>query len=207
MADTAGFQDFAGRSLRLDTLVRLRWLAVAGQTATVLFVHFYLGFPLPLTLCLALTALSALLNVALRLRYPSSLRVGSVAGSLLLGYDVLQLGGLLYLTGGLDNPFSLLLPVPVVVSATTLAPRPTMILSLLVVAVASGLGLVHQPLPWYPGGALTVPSVYSGGVWVALVSTCAFTGVYTFRVADEARQLAKALAATELVLAREQHLS
>ena len=207
MSDTLSFPDFADRSLRLDTLVRLRWLAVAGQTAAVLFVFLFLGFPLPLGLCLALIGLSALLNIALRLRYPSSLRLRSVAASFLLAYDVLQLGGLLYLTGGLDNPFVILLLVPVVVSATTLAPRPTMILSLLVVAVASGLGLVHEPLPWYPGVTLTMPPVYSAGGWVALVSACAFTGVYTFRVAEEARQLAKALNATEMVLAREQHLS
>ena len=207
MSDIPLFPDFASRSLRLDTLVRLRWLAVAGQTAAVVVVFFVLGFPLPIWLCLALIALSALLNLTLRVRYPSSLRLRSVAASFLLAYDVLQLGGLLFLTGGLDNPFIILLLVPVVVSATTLAPRPTMLLSLLVVTVASGLGLAHGPLPWYPGAQLTLPPIYSAGGWVALVSACAFTGIYTFRVAEEARQLAKALNATEMVLAREQHLS
>ena len=207
MSDIPTFLDFASRSLRLDTLVRLRWLAVAGQTAAVLFVFLGLGFPLPLASCLALIALSAALNLALRLRYSANLRLRGGPASFLLAYDVLQLGGLLYLTGGLDNPFIILLLVPVVVSATTLAPRPTMLLSLLVVAVASGLGLAHEPLPWYPGAELTVPSIYSAGGWAALVSACAFTGIYTFRVAEEARQLAKALNATEMVLAREQHLS
>jgi two-component system sensor histidine kinase RegB len=197
------------RSLRLDTLVRLRWLAVAGQAASVLIVSLGFGFALPIAYCFALIALSALLNVALRIRYPASLRLGSWPALVLLAYDVLQLGGLLYLTGGLDNPFAILLLVPLIVSATTLAPRPTLILGLLVGAVATVLAIWHQPLPWYPGDEdlLPIPLLYSAGVWLALVSACLFTGTYTFRVAEEARKLAKALNATEMVLAREQHLS
>ena len=203
----ASAADFASRSLRLETLVRLRWLAVAGQTVAVLFVEFGLGFPLPIGRCLALIALSALLNIALGLRYPASRRLGTWPAFTLLAYDVLQLAGLLYLTGGLENPFAILLLVPVIVSATALAPRPTIALGFIVVGLASVLALFHQPLPWYPGESLPLPLVYVAGVWVALVSACVFTGVYAFRVAEEARQLATALNATELVLAREQHLS
>ena len=199
--------DFSSRSLRLDTLVRLRWLAVAGQTAAVLAVRFGLGFSLPTALCLILIGLSAALNLVLRARYPATLRLGQWAAFVLLAYDVVQLGGLLYLTGGLDNPFVILLLVPLIVSATTLAPRPTVFLGLVVVATATLLAWTHWPLPWAPAeGHLRLPFLYSAGVWLALVSACVFTGVYAFRVAEEARQLAKALNATEMVLAREQHL-
>jgi two-component system sensor histidine kinase RegB len=196
----------SGRSLRLDTLVRLRWLAVVGQTIAVLFVAYGLRFPLPTELCFALIGLSALLNLGLRITFPPTLRLGQWPALLLLGYDVAQLAGLLFLTGGLDNPFSILLLVPVIVSATTLDPRSTIILGIFVAATASALALVHLPLPW-TGAALTIPLVYTVGVWVALVSACAFTGIYTFRVAEEGRQLARALSATEMVLAREHHLS
>lgn len=199
--------DLTGHSLRLETLVRLRWLAVVGQTVAVFVVRFGLGFPLPMVFCLSLIGLSAALNIALGLRYPASLRLRGGAAFWLLAYDVLQLGGLLFLTGGLDNPFAILLLVPVIVSATTLAPRPTMLLGLLVVATASILVIEHLPLPWYPGERLTIPLIYSVGVWFALVSACAFTGTYAFRVTEEARQLARALNATEMVLAREHHLS
>jgi two-component system sensor histidine kinase RegB len=204
---TPAATDFTSRSLRLETLVRLRWLAVAGQTVAVLFVEFGLGFPLPIGLCFAWIAVSALLNLVLRLRYPASLRLGTWPAFVLLAYDVVQLAGLLYLTGGLENPFAFLLLVPVIVSATALAPRPTIFLSLLVIGLASLLALAHRPLPWYPDQSLPLPLVYVAGVWVALVSACVFTGVYTYRVAKEARRLATALNATELVLAREQHLS
>ncbi len=206
-SDTVNAADFASRSLRLDTLVRLRWLAVAGQVTAVIFVAASLKFPLPTAGCLALIGLSALINVALRLRFPPTLRLGQWPALALLAYDVGQLGVLLFLTGGLDNPFAILLLVPVIVSATTLPPRPTVLLGVMVVATASVLSLIHWPLPWHAGETLTIPLIYTAGVWVALVSACAFTGIYTFRVAEEARQLARALSATEMVLAREHHLS
>ena len=208
MAETVSISrtgDFSSRSLRLDTLVRLRWLAVAGQGVAVLFARFALGFPVPMDLCLAVIAASAALNLVLRTRFPARLRLDQWPAAALLGYDVIQLSGLLYLTGGLENPFAILLLVPVIVSATTLPPRPTVLLGVMVVASASLLAADHWPLPLQTGG-LPLPITYVAGVWVALVSACIFTGVYAFRVAEEARQLANALNATEMVLAREQHL-
>lgn len=199
--------DFAGRSLRLQTLIRLSWLAVAGQSLTVAVVYFGLGFPLPLSWCIGLIALSAALNLGLRIAFPASHRLRAEPAFLLLSYDALQLGALLFLTGGLENPFAILLLVPVIVSATTLAPLPTMLLGAIVVVVATVLAFSHLPLPWHPGQSLSLPWIYTVGVWVAVVSACAFTGVYAFRVAEEARLLARALNATEMVLAREQHLS
>jgi two-component system sensor histidine kinase RegB len=193
-------------NLRLDTLVRLRWLAIAGQTGALLFVHYALAFPLPLVPALGVIALSALLNVALRLRFPVSRRIGVGAAGLLLGYDVLQLALLLYLTGGLQNPFAVLFLAPVLISATALPPRMTLLLGLLAVGCASLLAFYHRPLPW-TGAPPSLPFLYVAGVWTALTLALAFIGTYAFRVAKEARQLAEALAATELVLAREQHLS
>jgi two-component system sensor histidine kinase RegB len=208
MADivVAPTRAFSPRSLRLDTLVRLRWLAVGGQALAVVFVRFVLAFPLPTTLCLMLIGLSAGLNLVLRARYPATLRLGQWPAFALLAYDVVQLGGLLFLTGGLENPFAILLLAPVIVSAAALASRPTAALGLLVIATATVLAVFHWQLPWYPDASENLPLLYVGGVWVGLVSACVFTGIYAFRVAEEARQLAKALNATEMVLAREQHL-
>ena len=193
--------------LRLDTLVKLRWLAVAGQSLAVLVTHFGLGFSFPLGWCFLLIAVSAWLNVALRIRYPLSMRIGETAAALLLGYDIVQLSALLYLTGGLQNPFALLLLAPVLISATTLPPRLTAALGLMTAGLSALLAVRHQPLPWYPGESLAIPPTYVAGIWLAILLGIAFTGVYAWRVAKEARDLAQALAATELVLAREQHLS
>jgi two-component system sensor histidine kinase RegB len=201
--------DLGGRArrLRVDTIVRLRWLAVAGQSAAVLTTHFGLGFPLPLSLCLVVIAASAWLNIGLRVRFQASHRLDDRAAMLFLSYDVLQLSGLLYLTGGLQNPFAMLFLAPVMIAAVSLTGSGTLILGALVVAMASLLALFHFPLPWVPSEPLALPMLYVSGIWLAIVLGAAFIGIYAARVADEARRLSEALAATELVLAREQHLT
>lgn len=193
--------------LRLNTLVRLRWLAIVGQSVTVIFVGYGLGFPLPVVPCFALIACSAVLNVSLALQYPATQRLPPPAAFGILTFDALQLAGLLYMTGGLTNPFSLLMAVPVVISATSLPLGMTSLLGGLVIAMATLLAFFHLPLPWFEGIELSMPFIYVAGSWFALSSSIAFTGIYAFRVAQEARLLANALSATELVLQREQHLS
>lgn len=193
--------------LRLDTLVRLRWLAVIGQSAGVLGVHVGLGFPLQISACFAAIAASAALNVALRIRYPVSHRLGDRAATALLAYDILQLAVLLFLTGGLQNPFAILFLAPVMISATALPPRRTLLLGALAMACASILVFLHMPLPWHAQDRLSLPFLYVVGIWVAIMLSLAFISTYAWRVAEEGRALAAALTATELVLAREQHLS
>ncbi|TPK67886.1 ActS/PrrB/RegB family redox-sensitive histidine kinase [Mesorhizobium sp. B2-4-19] len=193
--------------LRLNTLIRLRWLAIVGQSVAVLVVAYGLKFPLPVSLCFALIACSAWMNLFLAFRFPAAHRLTPFAAFGILIFDSLQLAGLLYMTGGLTNPFSLLMTVPVVISATSLPLRLTAILGGLVMLAATLLVFFHLPLPWYEGAPLAMPFIYVAGMWMAVLSSIAFTAMYAFRVAAEARLLANALAATELVLQREQHLS
>ncbi|MGN6142117.1 MAG: ActS/PrrB/RegB family redox-sensitive histidine kinase [Mesorhizobium sp.] len=193
--------------LRLNTLIRLRWLAIVGQSATIIAVAYGLDFPLPVSLCFALLAASAWLNLFLAFRFPAAHRLKPLAAMGILVFDSLQLAGLLYMTGGLTNPFSLLMSVPVIISATSLPIRFTAFLGTLVMVLATLLVFFHLPLPWYEGVQLLMPFVYVAGMWMAVFSSIAFTAIYAFRVAQEARLLANALAATELVLQREQHLS
>ncbi|RVA88371.1 sensor histidine kinase, partial [Mesorhizobium sp. M7A.F.Ca.CA.004.02.1.1] len=193
--------------LRLNTLIRLRWLAIVGQSLTVLVVAYGLKFPLPVSLCFALIACSAWMNLFLAFRFPAAHRLTPLAAFGILIFDSLQLAGLLYMTGGLTNPFSLLMTVPVVISATSLPLRLTAILGGLVMSAATFLVFVHLPLPWHEDAPLAMPFLYVAGMWMAVLSSIAFTAIYAFRVAAEARLLANALAATELVLQREQHLS
>ncbi|HQS08802.1 MAG: two-component sensor histidine kinase [Rhizobiales bacterium 24-66-13] len=198
-----------GRSfgLRLDTLIRLRWLAVAGQVLALLVVHGLLGFPVPLIPCLLVVSLSALVNLLLRVRFPIARRLEDAAAGPLLAYDVLQLTALLYLTGGLNNPFALLYLAPVTISATALSWSTTVALGVLAMGCAGAVGLWHQPLPWSGPEVLALPDLYLAGTWVSIAVSIGFIGLHSWRVTEEARELADALAATELVLAREQHLS
>jgi len=197
----------AARHLRLDTFVRLRWLALTGQSAAVVGAQFGLGLNLPFGWCFLVIAISSWLNLALRIRFPASYRLSDDSAALLLAFDIIQLAALLFLTGGLQNPFSLLFLAPVLISSTALPPERTLALGLLAIGLATLLALVHRPLPWFADGRIELPFLYISGVWTAILLGTAFTGVYAWRVAEETRQLAQALAATELVLAREQHLS
>jgi two-component system, sensor histidine kinase RegB len=196
-----------GRNVRLDTLVRLRWLAVIGQTIAVLVVYVGLDFDLPIWACLAVIALAGWLNVALRVRFRMSERVTPDRAAWLLAFDIAELAILLFLTGGIENPFSFLLLGPVLLSATALPPRLTLMLGGFAAACATALIFVHYSLPWDIEKPLELPSIYTMGIWLSLLLAIGFIGAYAWQLTEEARALADALAATELVLAREQHLS
>jgi two-component system sensor histidine kinase RegB len=196
-----------GRNVRLDTLVRLRWVAVLGQTTAVLVVYFGLDFELPIWACLAVIALAGWLNVALRVRFRVTQRIEPDRAAWLFAFDIAEIAILLFLTGGLQNPFSFLLLGPVLLSATALPPHMIGILGGFAALCATVLAFYSYPLPWDPDEPLKLPSIYIMGVWIATLLTLGFIAVHAWQLAEESRQLADALAATELVLAREQHLS
>ena len=193
------------RRVRLRTLTAIRWIAITGQAFTVALVHFSLELQLPLGPLLGAIGLSALINLILS-GFAATTRLTERSAGLLLGYDILQLAFLLALTGGLQNPFSILLIVPVTLSASTLSLRTTVVLCVMVVAAASLLALFPSDLPWYRG-AVRLPPLYVGALWLALVMGTVLVAGYAWRVADEARRLSDALAATQMALAREQQLS
>jgi two-component system sensor histidine kinase RegB len=195
------------RNVRLDTLVRLRWLAIIGQTVAVLLVYYGLNFDLPIWACLAVIALSAWLNVALRVRFSLTQRLEPERAAWLLAFDIAELAVLLFLTGGLQNPFAFLFLAPVLLSATALPPRLTLMLGGFAVLCATVLVFVHYPLPWDKDDPLELPWPYMLGVWLSILLAIGFIGVYAWQLTEEGRQLSEALAATELVMAREQHLS
>lgn len=195
------------RSLRLQTIVRLRWLAVAGQSIAIIIVALWLRFPMSLIACFLLIALLAVVNIYLTLRYPPAHRLHPVAAFTLLGIDLAQLTALLFMTGGIANPFAPLVSVPVIISSASQPKWYSVALALLAIAGVTGLAFSPYPLPWYDGAALVIPPALMAGSWFAIVSTTAFAAFYAYRVSLEASELAEALAATELVLQREQHLS
>src|SRR5580700_1192614 len=192
--------------ISLRRLVLIRSVAVTGQAVTLLTVHFLFGFSLPLLPALAVVGCSVLLNLGSLLYHRAGARLGERAAALYLAYDTLQLAILLYLTGGLENPFSILMLAPVTVAATALSRRPVIALATLAVGCITVIGWWHDPLPWR-----TTPFVFPSdlvlGIWVALVIATIFIGGYTLSVAQEARRLRDAVAATQLALAREQRVS
>jgi two-component system sensor histidine kinase RegB len=141
------------------------------------------------------------------LRFRMSQRIAPERAAWLLAFDIAELAILLFLTGGLENPFAFLFLGPVLLSATALPARLTLMLGGFAAACATALIFIHYPLPWDVDQPLDLPAIYTMGVWLSLLLAVGFIGAYAWQLTEEARQLADALAATELVLAREQHLS
>src|SRR5262249_51096836 len=170
----------AERSVRLDTLVRLRWLALIGQTTAVLVVYWGLGYQFPVWACLAIIALAAWLNIALRLRFPLTRWLEPERAAWLIAFDVAELTVLLFFTGGLENPFVLLFLGPVLVAAAALPARVTSMLAGFAIICATLLALLHGPLPWGNGEPPELPAAYVLGVWISLVLAMGFIGMHAW---------------------------
>ncbi len=192
--------------VRFRTLMLIRWIGVIGQAVALFVVHVGFGLDLPMVLALGIVGVSGLLNLVLLLSPPSGGRIDHRQATLFLTYDLLQLAALLFLTGGLYNPFAVLILAPVTISATVLSRHTTIALSVLAIFLVSILAFWHLPLPspvlWVEPSRLVAL-----GLWVALVCAIVFMASYTFAVAEEARRMSDALSATQMALAREQRVS
>ena len=202
----AGVGSAFGRT-RVRTLVMLRWFAVAGQALAVLFVHFGLGFRLPLAGCLAAVAASAWLNIFLMAMLPEQRLASQRETAAQSAFDVLQLAILLALTGGLDNPFLLMILAPVTVAASRLRPSYAILLALLGLACVAVMPIFSRPLPWHEGRALILPDTYRWGQFAAVSIGMLFFAASAWRTGRDEARLVQALDAAEEVLNREHRLS
>jgi two-component system sensor histidine kinase RegB len=193
--------------VRLRTLSNLRWLAVGGQSAALVIVHFVFGYRLPLFACASVIAASAALNIILAVRYPTTHRLTNRDATLYLAFDVLQLAALLFLTGGILNPFALMFLAPVVIAAATLNLGNTLMLGGLTFMLVSLISIWHEPLPWPVEAQLSIPTLYQAGIWASLVIGIGFTSIYSWRIASEGARMSAGLAATQLALSREHRLA
>lgn len=193
--------------LRLRTLVGLRWGAVGGQMAALVIARFPLAIDLPLLGCLAVVGLAALFNLILVLALPPNRVLRQWEATLQLAFDIVQLGALLLLTGGVGNPFSVLLIVPVILGASSLAWRDTVILAGLAAVVVVILAALSDTLPWVGGTPMVLPALYHWAAAVAVITGVVVAAVYARRAAAEAARMELALHAAETVLAREQRMS
>ena len=194
------------RRPRLRTLINLRWTAVAGQTAVLLTVHFGLGFQTPLIACLVTIGISTWFNVALLLTRPMQAEASDLDTFLGVSFDILQASVLLGLTGGMNNPFVILLIGPVAVGAAALPLRPALGIAALGLGCATALKYLHLPMPWSTPAGLDLPYLYEVGMWAATVIGMIFTAGYAFMASRESARMELALATTQHVLAREQRL-
>jgi two-component system, sensor histidine kinase RegB len=196
-----------GERLRLRTLVGLRWAAIGGQMLALLAARFLLGFEVPLLACLGVITMAVLFNLALVLALPPQRVLKQWEAALQLGFDILQLGLLLLLTGGVGNPFTVLLVVPVILGASSLEGRHPYALTGLACTVVVVLAAMAETLPWLGGTPLILPPLYHWAAALAVIVGIIVASTYARRAAAESARMELALHAAETVLAREQRLS
>lgn len=195
-----------GDWLRLQTLVLLRWMAIGGQMVAIAVATRWLEIALPLGLCFAAVGAAVIANLVLIYVYPANKRLNETEALVALLFDLCQLALLLFLTGGLSNPFALLILAPVTVSASTLPLRSTVFLGGLAILFVTFLALANVPMQ-LTDGQIEMPPLIGFGFWLSLVIGIVFLGIYSHRVAGEKRSMSDALLATQMALAREQKLT
>lgn len=210
MVDTASPLHDAGlRSnwVRLRTLVILRWIAILGQTVAIVVALRQFDLDLDLGLCFLAVGAAIVANLVAVFVYPENKRLTEAEVASMLLFDISQLVFLLFLTGGLNNPFALLILAPVTISATALSARTTALLGSLSIVGVTILANWHVPLNTTSGAVMAMAEDFVTGFWVAIVIGVVFLAAYAQRVTSEIHAMSQALAATQMALEREQKLT
>lgn len=193
--------------IRLRTLILLRWIAIAGQLIAIVVAQSAYNLQLESGLCFFAVGVSAISNLIAMFVFPENKRLTEPENFLMVFFDLLQLAFLLYLTGGLNNPFALLMLGPVTISANMLGLRSALIIGGTAIVLVTLLAEHHLPLMTDQGEILRIPEVFVFGTWIAILIAMVFIGGYSRRVSAEMHSMSDALAATQMALAREQKLT
>lgn len=193
--------------IRLRTLIILRWLAIFGQISAVVCAVYFLDLAIPFRLCLLAITASILFNLLATFVLPPNKRLSEREAMMSLLFDLSQLVLLLYLTGGLNNPFALLILAPVTIAATALTLYATIVISMAALIMISILSYIYMPITTLSGEVLELPKLFIGGMWVALAIGILFLASYARRVTVEMFSMSQALSATQMALAREHQLT
>ena len=188
-------------------MIFLRWVAIVGQLTAILVGQFVYGLQLELGLCYFAVGLSIIGNLVAAFVFPENKRLSERENLSMVMFDLLQLGFLLFLSGGMHNPFALLLLGPVTVSAAVLTTRSTLLAGGTAIAMVTLLSKFHLSLRTDQGFILRVPDVFLFGNWIALVIAIVFIGAYSRRITSEMHSMSDALTATQMALSREQKLT
>ena len=192
-------------TLQKKTVVILRWIALIGQLITIYVVHFLLELNLPIILCSITIFCGGLTNIFIQFTFKKN-QLSNIESTILLFYDVIQLAVLIYLTGGVTNPFVIFLVVPAIVSSTLLNLTSTFFLSFITIIALVLLTFNYFPLPSEGNIHFHVPDYYLYSIPTSLIIVLIFLNYFGFRFGHEARKRSEALNRLESVLAKEQEL-
>ncbi|MBI1494016.1 sensor histidine kinase RegB [Halocynthiibacter styelae] len=193
--------------IRLRTLIMLRWLAIAGQVAAVIAAAWFYQIQLKIGYISIVIGVSVIVNLVSMSVYPNVRRLTESQAARMLLFDTVQLTMLLWLTGGLNNPFAFLIVAPVTISAAALSLRSTIALAGIAASGVTLLALTHLSLVTADGTVLAIPAVLAFGFWAGIITGILFLGLYAHRVTSEQHSMSEALLATQMALSREQKLT
>jgi len=206
-----GFQQFKqlGRSnwIRLRTLVALRWFAIVGQAIAIFVAARIYDIDIPVGFAALAVTLAVAANLISYFAYPENKRLSETEATLWLVFDLVQLCILLFLTGGLNNPFAMLVLAPVTIAATVLHLRNTIFLGLAAISLITAISRFNIPLIGADGLELAIPALFQFGFWAALLISLVFLALYARQITTEMHAMGEALVATQLALSREQKLT
>ncbi len=188
-------------------MILLRWFAIAGQLTAITVAQKMYGLQLELGWCYFAIGASVIANLIATFVFPENKRLTETQNMLMVLFDLLQLSFLLFLTGGLHNPFALLMLGPVTISAAVLTLRSTVFLGGTAIMLVSVLALYNFELRTEQGFILMIPDVFLFGNWIALIIAIIFISAYSVRVTSEINTMSDALSASQMALAREQKLT
>ncbi len=196
-----------GENLNLDrkTLIFLRWIAIFGQLTSVNLVYFYLKLDFNVVLAHLIIFFGLLTNVYLQFKI-KSIQLKDLYAAIFLSYDLIQLSLLLYLTGGISNPFSILMIIPAIVSSTFLSMGTTIILGILTITSLFLLTIFHRPLPGIHDGGVDFPKLYLTGFFIAIIIGLVFLSYFGIRFSGESKRRSDAVNQLQQVIAKEYEL-
>ncbi len=196
-----------GENLNLDkkTLVNLRWIALIGQLTAINLVYFFLNLEFPIIISHIIIFLGFISNIFLQFKVRSNL-LKDLYASFYLVYDLVQLSLLLYLTGGISNPFSILIIIPTIVSSTFLSMGTTIILGLLTIVFLYMLTIFHYPLPGIHDEISSFPKLYLVGYFIAIIIGLVFLSYFGIKFSGESKRRSNAVNKLQQVIAKEYEL-
>ena len=194
-------------NLHLDkkTLVNLRWIAIIGQLFAINFVYFYLELNLPVIETHIIVFIGFITNIVLQFIIRTN-QLKDLSSSLFLAYDLVQLSTLLYLTGGILNPFALLIIIPTIVSSTFLSMGTTIILGTVTIGLLFILKEYHRILPGLDVYSFSFPEYYLAGALVSIIIGLVFLSYFGIRFSGETKKRSEALDKLQQVMAKEYEL-
>ena len=189
----------------LSNLIKIRWVAIIGQLAAITLAYFYFHINIPILICLLVVFISTLVNIISLYFKRNTDYLSDNEAFLFLLFDTMQLATLLYFTGGIFNPFSLLLIAPLVISASYLRITFSVILSSLSVVIVTFISFFYIEIEW--SANFEVPKLFTFGLILALIISIIFITIYVYIFAKSSRQISDALTETSTALANQKKLS